>query len=370
MNQTIPRITQFAAAAVISAFTLWAGTVHAQIGTGWTQFNPSSNIQIETHEVIDEYSGSSTSLSDGDGRFTSSSGVETFQLLGHNSNRVERRYHDEYSSGTQQFEADVMLSTPSHNESIHQIFNGTTGPWLIVRELSNYNGCIRMGGGTSSGILASNLYGRWFRLNSINDMNTGNTYIYVDGVLKWTGQNPGGTFYTKYGCYGTLGAASATIQFKNIKRFSGGSTNQAAFSGWYKIVDRNSGKVPAVQGAQITNGAPVILWTFGSAQNDQWQLTPTDSGYYQVVNRHSGKVMAVQSASTSSGAKVIQWSFGSAQNDQWKPVSVGSGYYKLVNRHSGLVLDVSGAATVNGTPFVQWTDNGAVNQQFQFVSEP
>jgi hypothetical protein len=37
--------------------------------------------------------------------------------------------------------------------------------------------------------------------------------------LKVTIKHPGGTFYTKYGCYGTLHAASAKIEFRNVKMF-------------------------------------------------------------------------------------------------------------------------------------------------------
>jgi len=38
----------------------------------------------------------------------------------------------------------------------------------------------------------------------------------------WKGKNPGGTFYTKYGCYGSLKTAFARVEFRNVKLFSGG----------------------------------------------------------------------------------------------------------------------------------------------------
>jgi hypothetical protein len=195
---------------------------YAQIGTGWKQIFPASNIQVETHDKINEFPGTSTSIVNGGGIYSKSGNVETFQLVNTTSNRVERRYHDEYSSGTRQLQADITIFAPSNNESIHQIFNGPTGPWLIVRELNTSGGSVRMGGGTKSGLLATGLYGKSFRLNSINNANTGATKIYINGSLVWTGTNPGGTFYTKYGCYGTLGAASAKIQFRNVALFSGG----------------------------------------------------------------------------------------------------------------------------------------------------
>ena len=197
---------------------------YAQVGTGWKQIFPASNIQVETHDHINEFPGTSTNIVNGGGMYSNSGGVETFKLVNTTSNRVERRYHDEYSSGrTRQFQADITISAPSNNESIHQVFNGPTGPWLIVRELNTSGGSVRMGGGTKSGILASGLYGKTFRLNSLNNPKNRVAHIYINGSLMWTGTNPGGTFYTKYGCYGTLGAASAKIQFRNVKMFSGGT---------------------------------------------------------------------------------------------------------------------------------------------------
>ncbi len=144
---------------------------------------------------------------------------------------------------------------------------------------------------------------------------------------------------------------------------SGGGT-------WVAITDKNSGKVAAVQSASTSNGAAVILWTLGSAQNDHWQLVPTDSGYVKIVNRHSGLVMAVQSASTSDGAAVIQWSLGTALNDHWQKVDNGNGTSRLINRKSGKALTVRAGGTTNGTVFEQRTYSGAAYQQFTFPTQP
>jgi hypothetical protein len=188
------------------------------IGTGWTEFSPPSVLQVETHEEIHEVPGDTTSITNGGGRYTNSGGVETFELVNHESNRVERRFLDDYSNGRRQFQADITIFAPSNNESVHQIFNGPAGPWLIMRQLNTSGGSIRLGGGTHSELLATDLYGKSFQLNTINDI-SGDTQVYIDGVLKVTIKHPGGTFDTKYGCYGTLGAASAKIQFTNVMMF-------------------------------------------------------------------------------------------------------------------------------------------------------
>ncbi|MBU6409717.1 MAG: hypothetical protein KGR98_04950, partial [Verrucomicrobia bacterium] len=92
------------------------------------------------------------------------------------------------------------------------------------KETSNYFGSIHVGAATAS--LATNLYGHWFQFNSINDMSNNQTYLYVNGQLVWQGTNPGGTFYTKYGAYGTHDDAHpADMVFSNVVLFTGGSPN-------------------------------------------------------------------------------------------------------------------------------------------------
>lgn len=362
----MPRIQIMTA---LPAVFLFAVAAQAQIGSGWTQITPTERLEYETNDVLVSISPPPSSLNNGKCAYTNANGEETFELLNHGSNRVEIRPNDDYSSGSRQFEADVLISQPSSGESIHQIFNGPTGPWLIVREQSNYNGSIRMGGGTSSGTLASNLYGNWFRLNSINDMTNNQCYIYVNGTLVWQGTNPGGTFYTKYGCYGTLGAASAEIQFKNVKLFSGGTTNEIAFSGNYELQNEASGLVLNNQGS-TTNGSAITQWRQEANANLEWTFIPTSDGYYQINSVKSGKDAVVQGASTSDGAEIIQWSFGSSGDDQWRPIQNVDGSLTFYNLNSGKVLEDPGSSTNTATQMDQWDANGGSNQKWNLISEP
>jgi hypothetical protein len=344
-----------------------AMSAQAQIGSGWTVATFSERFEYESNDVLRTISPPPSSFNNGSCEYDNTAGVETFQLLNSHSNRGEIRPNDDASTGSRQFEADILISSPSDGESIHQIFNGPTGPWLIVREQSDAGGSIRMGGETSSGILASNLYGTWFRMNSINDMNSHQTYIYINGVLKWTGTNPGGTFYTKYGCYGTLGAASAKIQFKNVRLYSGGTTNQG-FTGVYEIQNVTSGKV-LNQGGSTTNGSPISQWTAGSSDNLKFTFIPTSGGYYQINSVKSGKDVVVQSASTASGANLIQWTYGSSGNDQWKPVQNSDGTWTFFNLHSGLVLNNTSGSLVNGSQYSQWTWVNSPNEKFNLLKQ-
>jgi predicted nucleic acid-binding Zn ribbon protein len=107
----------------------------------------------------------------------------------------------------------------------------------------------------------------------------------------------------------------------------------------------------------------------GSATNDEWELRSIGSGYYRIINRNSGKDLTVQSASTAEGANIFQYTYGGATtNDEWAIVSVGSGYYRLTNRNSGKAAIVTGGSTADGANVEQRSYTGAPHQQFQLVS--
>lgn len=366
MNSLIQTKSSFALAFLCSAaLSLGTNIAQAQVGSGWTQYSPSKEYN----------SGMSQSQ-----RYSISGNVEHFwtyttdtdEFPGNDSGpRSEWRVVNDYTTGSQQFQGDLNPENGTSSYTCFQIFGATSQATSIQLQMRSGNGTLRHYDDTA---LATGCWGIYTRVNVLHypvSGGTGSIEVWINGSKVGT-FNDGGdvNHYFKYGVYDTPSATSYVGDYwRGASYFKGGnSSGGGSFSGWYQIQDSNSGKDAAVQGAATTNGAPVILWTFGSAQNDEWELTATDSGYYKIVNRHSGLVLAVQGASTSQGAAIIQWSYGSAQNDQWQPVSVGSGLYKLVNRHSGLVLDVKGAATSNGTIFDQWGYNGGANQQFQLIS--
>ncbi|GGI43874.1 hypothetical protein GCM10008018_04300 [Paenibacillus marchantiophytorum] len=138
---------------------------------------------------------------------------------------------------------------------------------------------------------------------------------------------------------------------------------------YYKIVDRNSGKLIDVSGASTANGGAIIQYTDNAGTNQQWQFVDAGSGYYKLKNRNSGKVLDVTNASQSDGIAVIQYTDNGGNNQQWKPLNAGGGYVKLQNRNSNKLLDVSASSTTNGATIVQFTDNGATSQQWQLVKQ-
>jgi hypothetical protein len=350
-------------------------TAHAQIGSGWTQQTFSERLEFETNDILNTISPPPASFTDNDLHYDNTGGVETFQLKTSASNRAEIRANDDYSSSSRQFQATIKVATnTTTGECIHQVFNGSTGPYLLLRQnyLTASTFTVTVGGtlppGDVSKVIFTNNYGVWFQLNTINSLVDGNTYIYYNGTLVWSGANPGGTFYTKYGCYGSHdNAHPSDILFTNVALYSGGTTNDA-FAGTWEIQNVTSSKV-LNQGGSLTNGSPISQWSEGTSTNLKFTFIPTSNGYYQINSVKSGLDVVVQSAATTNGAPLIQWSFGASGNDQWKPVQNSDGTWTFYNLHSGLVLNNTGGSTANGTQYSQWSWADSNNEKFNLIQE-
>ncbi len=136
---------------------------------------------------------------------------------------------------------------------------------------------------------------------------------------------------------------------------------------YYRLINRNSGKVADVSGGSTADGADVVQMTSNGQTNQQWSFVDAGSGYYKIVNRKSGKLMDVNGGSTADGGDIIQWPDNGGTNQQWSLTDLGTGYYRITNRKSSKVMDVNGGSTADGGDIIQWTSNGGNNQQWQIV---
>jgi hypothetical protein len=59
------------------------------------------------------------------------------------------------------------------------------------------------------------------------------------------------------------------------------------------------------------------LWDYYANPAQTWACSPTDSGYYQVMNVNSGKVMDVYGISMANGAAVYQSTWNGGYNQHW-----------------------------------------------------
>ena len=135
---------------------------------------------------------------------------------------------------------------------------------------------------------------------------------------------------------------------------------------YYRLINRNSGKVAEVANFSTADGGNVQQWTSTGTTSQQWSFVSVGGGYYNVINRNSGKCLDVNGASTADGANVQQWTCGSGTNQRWQLIAVGS-YYELKAQHSGKVLDVVGNGAADGVNIDQWTWNSGNNQQWQII---
>jgi hypothetical protein len=252
---------------------------------------------------------------------------------------------------------------------------------------SNYNSSQDYNG-SESFIKSANSYAQYsfngtgIRYLSMTQPNMGKVDVYIDGVLVQAGidayaptttkqvvlyQNANlanGSHTIKVVCTGTKNASSSDTTCAVDAFASISAPDQTAY---YKLVNKNSGKVADVSGGSFNSGANVIQWNDTNASNQHWQAVKTASGDYKILNQKSGLVLDVSGSSTTAGANMIQSSDTNASSQHWQVIDLGNGYFKILNTNSGCVLDVSGGSTTAGAQLIQSTDTGANSQQWQLV---
>ncbi|MEW1648784.1 RICIN domain-containing protein [Streptomyces sp. NPDC091219] len=125
-----------------------------------------------------------------------------------------------------------------------------------------------------------------------------------------------------------------------------------------RILNKNSGKVLAVDGMSTANSARVVQFDNTGTGDHAWQLVDKGDGWYLVRNGQSGKVMGVDGMSTQNSAHVVQYEDNGTDDHLWSLVDKGDGWFLVRNRHSGKVLGVDGMSTQNSAQVVQFDDNG------------
>lgn len=133
---------------------------------------------------------------------------------------------------------------------------------------------------------------------------------------------------------------------------------------FYRIRNRNSGKVLAVLNASTDNSANILQWTYNGSGDQKWAFDSVSGGYFKLRASHSGKLAEVSNASTADGGDIIQYQDNSGTNQQWSFVSTNNQYYEIKNRNSGKLMDVANGGTADGVDVRQWTDLNNTIQQW------
>ncbi|KRF18386.1 RICIN domain-containing protein [Paenibacillus sp. Soil787] len=254
---------------------------------------------------------------------------------------------------------------------------------------SNYNSSSDYSG-SESFIKSANSYAQYtfngtgVRYLSMTQPNMGKVDVYIDGVLAQADidayapsttkqvvlyQNSNllnGSHTIKVVCKGTKNASSSDTVCALDAFASISAPDQTAY---YKLVNKNSGKVMDVNGGSYNSGATIIQWNDTSGLNQHWQFVKTASGDYKIINQKSGKVLDVSGGSTSTGANLIQSDDTNAASQHWQLIDVGTGngYFKIKNTNSTYLADVTGSSTTAGAQLIQSSDTGVNSQQWQLV---
>jgi hypothetical protein len=196
--QPLPRIVvrALALAALVSGLT---AVTHAQVGgSGWSSYSPTKKQDVRGSRAT----------------YSNSSGIETFTIYP-GDERSETRVNNNYTSGWNQFEGQVKVTSGTTGTCVHQVFGGQTNATaLMIVAHSTSGGDLRR---YDSQTLATGVYGVWLRINTVHDANGNKVSAYINGSNKGTWDDRGNaTHYNKYGVYNISGSKSQT-QWKSVK---------------------------------------------------------------------------------------------------------------------------------------------------------
>nr|WP_245930390.1 RICIN domain-containing protein [Allonocardiopsis opalescens] len=138
---------------------------------------------------------------------------------------------------------------------------------------------------------------------------------------------------------------------------------------WFRLENRNSGQVLAVDGMSTEDGAQVTQWPDNGTADHRWRLVNNGDGTFRIVNDHSDRVLAVDGMSTQDGAAVEQYRDAGTADQRWRLEDTGDGYVRIVNVHSGLRLDIAGSSTENGAHARQRAAHGGASQQWRLMPD-
>lgn len=169
---------------------------------------------------------------------------------------------------------------------------------------------------------------------------------------------------------------SISANQENVINITNGVDVQPKISGRYIIVNRNSGKVLEVPGANTNWGVQLDQSTFVvGASNQLWdvyQIGGIDTSYYTMIAAHSGAGANLYyngynpAGSYALGDAVLQYGTSGGQNN-WYFEYAGNGYFKIHSGWSNKILGVNGASLNNGAVIVQWDDTGTLDQQWRLI---
>ncbi|MFG2291922.1 CehA/McbA family metallohydrolase [Streptomyces sp. NPDC048603] len=138
-----------------------------------------------------------------------------------------------------------------------------------------------------------------------------------------------------------------------------GGANGGANGGWFRLRNRHSGKVLAVDG-RSADGARIVQRTDGGSEDRLWLLHP--DGPVRIENHGSGALLAPAAASGADAARVVGVvrSSGAGRDDDllWTFLADADGLFGIRDARSGKALGVRAASSAGGARAVMYADDG------------
>jgi hypothetical protein len=121
---------------------------------------------------------------------------------------------------------------------------------------------------------------------------------------------------------------------------------------YFKIVNRNSGRLLSVQNGGASNGDTNVIDDDVHADHQLWSLRDSVQGFKKIINKKSGRALSTDHmGGSSNGSTAHLWQYlGDAPDQDWTIAPGSPGTVKIVNStRSGAVLSIVGAGTANDT---------------------
>lgn len=129
-----------------------------------------------------------------------------------------------------------------------------------------------------------------------------------------------------------------------------------------------------VASASTKNGANIQIYKSNGTNAQRWNFVRVDNAaipddtYTLTSALSASKVVDISSGSKKSGANVQLWDYNGTGAQKFTCIfDTTTGLYEILNANSGLALDVSGASCKNGSNVQQYARNGTMAQRWQIT---
>ena len=189
----------------------------AQIGSGWSSYSPSADLQIEINGTIQEWKGTPNEVDyDNDATFSVSGSTYIFEIRNSACIRVELRWEDNLTGGKEQMQGNVICHSPVDNMHVFQIHGEVANAQELLDCDQSGSGTLKDNGNVT---VATSVYGVSERFNYIRDYGAKEAYMYINGTLKTshsiTPPASGDAYYSKTGIYGQ--GTGGNVKWSNIE---------------------------------------------------------------------------------------------------------------------------------------------------------